>query len=379
MRPTRDPVPDTKDWTWVLDRPCPECGYRADAIPRDRLGARIRANADLWAPLLADPAASQRPDPGTWSPAEYACHVRDVHRVFGERLRLMLTQDEPTFADWDQDATALDGGYAEQHAAQVAPELLEAAYAVASAYDAVPDSGPGAWGRRGQRGNGSGFTVESLGRYHLHDVVHHAWDVRAAAAAATVRAYDAEPGQYAAATTDVTEVVRARLDALAAALGRGARVLEIGSGGGRDAAYLEGRGVIVRRTDVSAGFVAVLREQGHRADVVDPLVDDLEGPYDGVWTNACLLHVDRADLPIVLARVASATRVGGILMASVKEGDGEGWSTHGSVAGARRFVYWREPTLREVLTRAGWRVEEVATNPGLRGERWLMVRATREA
>ena len=35
-----------------------------------------------------------------------------------------------------------------------------------------------AWDRRGTRSNGSVFTVESLGRYHLHDVVHHLWDVR---------------------------------------------------------------------------------------------------------------------------------------------------------------------------------------------------------
>ena len=32
MAGTRDPiVPDTKDWTWVLDRPCEECGFDATA------------------------------------------------------------------------------------------------------------------------------------------------------------------------------------------------------------------------------------------------------------------------------------------------------------------------------------------------------------
>ena len=57
----------------------------------------------------------------------------------------------------------------------MAPDLLAAADEVAASYDGVAGDD---WGRRGTRSNGSVFTVESLGRYHLHDVVHHLWDVR---------------------------------------------------------------------------------------------------------------------------------------------------------------------------------------------------------
>jgi hypothetical protein len=57
----------------------------------------------------------------------------------------------------------------------VASELAQAADAVAAAYDAVPDD---AWSRPGLRSDGSEFTVETLGRYHLHDADHHVWDMR---------------------------------------------------------------------------------------------------------------------------------------------------------------------------------------------------------
>ena len=81
----------------------------------------------------------------------------------------------------------------------------------------------------------------------------------------------------------------------------GARVLEIGSGGGRDARLMEELGLRVRRTDITPGFVALLRAQGHDADLLDPLTDDLATPervpYAAVWANASLLHVARADLP----------------------------------------------------------------------------------
>jgi hypothetical protein len=86
----------------------------------------------------------------------------------------VLAEDDPVFPSWDQDATALEERYAELDPATVGQELVAEAQAVAAAWDAVPDD---AWGRRARRSNGSVFTTLSLGRYHLHDVVHHAWDV----------------------------------------------------------------------------------------------------------------------------------------------------------------------------------------------------------
>ena len=166
--------PDTKDWTWVLNETCPECGYEAWSMTVDRFAPIVRDNATVWERLLADPDARERPRPGVWSPLEYGAHVRDVHRVFAERVRLMLAEDEPRFPNWDQDQTARASRYDLADPVAVAGELLEAATAVADLYDGVP---PDAWGRRGLRSNGSEFSVETLGRYHLHDIVHHRWDV----------------------------------------------------------------------------------------------------------------------------------------------------------------------------------------------------------
>ena len=47
---------------------------------------------------------------------------------------------------------------------------------LADRFDAV---GADQWERRGFRSDGSVFTVESLGRYLMHDPVHHLWDVDA--------------------------------------------------------------------------------------------------------------------------------------------------------------------------------------------------------
>ncbi len=329
--------------------------------------------------MLGRPEARTRPDERTWSPLEYGCHVRDVHRIFGGRLGLMLEQDEPTFANWDQDTTAIESRYDEQDPLTVADELVAAAEEVAARYDALRDAPEETWARRGLRDNGSEFTVDSIARYHLHDVVHHSHDVRRSADHATVAAYDGDATAYSDATWGLNDGVRAELDWLAGAVGPGASVLEIGSAGGRDAIALEERGLAVRRTDVTPAFVELMRSRGYDAEVLDPLTDDLvddqHGPYDGVWASACLLHVPREDLPTVLRNLATATRPGGALAMSLKEGDGDEWSVHGHVRAPRRFTYWREEPLRAVLAESGWQVQDVAHGIGGNGQAWLTIRA----
>ena len=168
--------PDTKDWTWVLTRPCPECGFDPAQVAARDLAELIHDNTRGWYPVLDGPQATVRPAPNVWSPLEYACHVRDVHRIFGQRATLMLEQDDPQFPNWDQDQTALESRYDEQDPATVSVELVEAAADVAAVYARVAGD---QWQRPGRRSNGSVFTVETLGVYHLHDVVHHLHDVTA--------------------------------------------------------------------------------------------------------------------------------------------------------------------------------------------------------
>lgn len=170
-------TPDDKDWTWTLERACPDCGFEAASIPRAEIADQIRAATAPWTAVLARDGVRLRPTPTTWSPLEYACHVRDVCDLFAARTALMLTEDNPRFANWDQDVTALESGYADSDPATVAAELATAATAYAAVYDDLPAD---AWDRPGVRSNGSPFTVATLGQYALHDLVHHLHDVGAA-------------------------------------------------------------------------------------------------------------------------------------------------------------------------------------------------------
>ena len=87
-------TPDTKDWTWVLERPCPECGFDTQGFPVEAVPGMIMANTAAWQAALDGAGdARARPEPSKWSPLEYACHVRDVFAVSVDRIQLALATD----------------------------------------------------------------------------------------------------------------------------------------------------------------------------------------------------------------------------------------------------------------------------------------------
>jgi len=169
---------------------------------------------------------------------------------------------------------------------------------------------------------------------------------------ATLAAYQSRVQEYLGGTSWPAPELLAFLDRLADLADHGP-VLEIGSGPGRDADYLEGRGVKVIRTDATPAFVNLLREAGHDARLLDARTDPLGGPYQGILANAVLLHVSREQFEDVLCRARAAIVPRGVLAFTLKEGDGGAWSEQ-KLGVPRHFTYWREPAVRAALRRAGW-------------------------
>lgn len=116
-----------------------------------------------------------------------------------------------------------------------------------------------------------------------------------------------------------------QLDTFLDRLTPGARVLELGCGGGQDSARMKARGFVIDATDGTPAMVAKANERwnlGARVMAFDAL--DADGAYDGVWAHASLLHCPRPALPGVLARIDRALAPGGWFFASYKLGEAEG-------------------------------------------------------
>ena len=121
---------------------------------------------------------------------------------------------------------------------------------------------------------------------------------------------------------------QARLTAFLAPLVPNAIILELGCGAGFDSAAMLARGFDVHPTDGSPEMAdEASRRLGRPVGTL--LFHDLDKleAYDGVWANACLLHVPRDELAPVLARIWRAIKPGGYFYASYKTGEADGRDT----------------------------------------------------
>lgn len=170
------PVADVKDWTWVTQRQCPDCGFDPASVGPADLPELILSAVERFAVAVEKEGAEERPSLQTWSPIEYGRHVADVIEVMGQRLEQILEADGAPvrFENWDQDAAALDNEYWKANGHATAVLIRERAEGAAKDW-AEPEGDQWAW--VGRRGDGAEFTVESLGLYFAHDLLHHLYDV----------------------------------------------------------------------------------------------------------------------------------------------------------------------------------------------------------
>lgn len=162
------------------------------------------------------------------------------------------------------------------------------------------------------------------------------------------------------------------------ALPAGACVLELGSGGGEDAAFMLAQGIDIHPTDASPELAAeASRHIGRPVRVMRFDELDAEAQFDGVWASASLLHAPDAELAGNLSQIFRALKPGGLFVASFKAGNGEGRDQFG-----RYYNYASAPNLlARYRTAAAWSELELTEEDGSGYDalptRWLWVTARR--
>lgn len=135
------------------------------------------------------------------------------------------------------------------------------------------------------------------------------------------------------------------------------KVLEIGSGAGKDAAALIGMGYDYTGTDASNGLINVAKTRNPNERFINVPVDELDfgdEKFDGFWTAATLLHIPKEAIDCSLQHIKSTLKAGAVGFISLKKGEGEKTDE----ATGRWFAYYSEPEFREVLSRNHYEVLE---------------------
>ena len=126
----------------------------------------------------------------------------------------------------------------------------------------------------------------------------------------------------------------------------GGKILDAGSGSGRDTLAFLQRGFLVDAFDASPALCALSSAlTGIRTKILR--FQDFQSPtrYDGIWACASLLHVPKPELPDAVRRLIAALKPGGAIYMSFKHGDRERVTDDG-----RYFLDLDEPSLRALLT-----------------------------
>ena len=193
---------------------------------------------------------------------------------------------------------------------------------------------------------------------------------------ATVEAYDRYALDYARSTAEggARQGHRA-LARLLDVIEPAGTVLEIGSGPGWDADWLEKAGLRVRRTDAAMAFVHFQESRGAHAERFDIVHDDLKGAYDAIVALYVLQHVDRSALPAVLSKVSGALKEGGAFLFSIREGTGD--LIEQGASGRYYVAMWQQAELSEILVPLGFRLLWSTSDQDSEG-RWLVMLFVKE-
>jgi 2-polyprenyl-3-methyl-5-hydroxy-6-metoxy-1,4-benzoquinol methylase len=171
----------------------------------------------------------------------------------------------------------------------------------------------------------------------------------------TVQAYEGYAHQYAAAVPqEASGLSKDGIERLVAIVPNGT-ILEVGSGPGWDADFMESLGLTVRRTDVTQAFLEFQAERGKTVDSLDILVDEVGGPYDGVVALYVLQHIDRDQMVSILGKVSQALKTDGVFLVSLCEGEGDIWE-RSQKSGDYHVVLWSETDFVNSLAAAGLQV-----------------------
>ena len=181
----------------------------------------------------------------------------------------------------------------------------------------------------------------------------------------TIEAYDHEVDRYINNTPQTYnkshQPMLRWLNAALEILPAQAKILEIGSGTGREARYIKKQGHNILCSDAADSFVEYLHRNQIDAFKLNILTDKLPVGFDMIVANAVVPHFTPDDLKIALTKIEYSLSAEGIFALSAKQGVGETWINE-KLKRKRYIHFWQPSLLIQFLESAGFEIVFMESN-----------------
>ncbi|MBS3167506.1 class I SAM-dependent methyltransferase [Candidatus Woesearchaeota archaeon] len=156
------------------------------------------------------------------------------------------------------------------------------------------------------------------------------------------------------------------------------KVMDAGSGCGRDSAYLKEDNLEVISIDLSDGMINEAKKLGVETKKEDLLKIKNKEEFDGIWCMATLADVPKKDASKLIKNFYNSLKEKGVIYLAVKEGDGENiiekkeYNNH-----PRFYALYKEEELRNLLEENKFSIIEIIHGND-EGTKWLEVFAIKK-
>ena len=170
----------------------------------------------------------------------------------------------------------------------------------------------------------------------------------------TIQTYDELAKEYDTETSDFWDTFPRTIIDRFTELTNG-RVLDVGSGPGRDGLILQNAGLDVVCLDASKEMAKLSKERGLTTVIGDfnalPFQNET---FDGVWAYTSLLHVPKSQIDISLSEIHRVLKPSGIFGLGLIEGEGEYYRESSGIDKPRWFSFYTKTEIEDLLKKHGF-------------------------
>ncbi len=135
------------------------------------------------------------------------------------------------------------------------------------------------------------------------------------------------------------------------------KVLDVGSGPGRDGLILKESGLDVVCLDASSEMVKLSSARGLNSVLGDFMkLPFSENSFDAIWAYTSLLHISKSEVDKALIEIYRVLKTNGIFGLGLIEGEGEEYRESSGVNQPRLFSFYTKEEIEKLLTKHGFTI-----------------------